>query len=263
MKTTVICMLLSPFLLTAQQNNGAWTNIGPGPAAVEAIAVDPQGSGTIFMGSVAGGVRKSVDGGNTWSAVNTGLTNLEVQALAMDASGPQTVYAGTVGSLFKTGDGGATWQNITVISGAIVSVAADPNRSGVVYAGVFNNLANGSIRKSIDGGVTWATIFPTTAAIFNITIDPGNSDVLYAPTVGHGAFKSTDGGQHWSPMPALPPLAIWTFALDPSNSQVLYAGTNEDGLWKSSDAGNTWQHTGSPGAFPVYSVIVEEVRRNA
>jgi hypothetical protein len=35
-----------------------------------------------------------------------------------------------------------------------------------------------------------------------ITIDPGNSDVLYAPTVGHGAFKSIDGGQHWSPMTA-------------------------------------------------------------
>ena len=176
----------------------AWTNIGPSPAAVEAIAVDPQGTGTIFMGTIAGGVRKSVDGGITWSAINSGLTTSIVLALAIDASGPQTVYAGTSGSLFKTSDGGATWQNIPAISGAIVSVAADPNRSGVVYAGVFNNLANGSIRKSIDGGVTWTTIFPTTAAIFNITIDPGNSDVLYAPTVGHGAFKSTDGGQHWS-----------------------------------------------------------------
>ena len=124
----------------------------------------------------------------------------------MDASGPQTVYAGTSGGgLFKTADGGATWQNLPAISGAVTSVAADPNQPGVVYAGVFNNLANGSIRKSIDGGVTWTTIFPTTAAIFNITIDPGNSDVLYAPTVGHGAFKSTDGGQHWSAMPALTP----------------------------------------------------------
>ena len=177
MKTTIICMLFSP-LLIAQQNSGAWTNIGPSPAAVEAIAVDPQGSGTIFMGSIAGGVRKSVDGGITWSAVNSGLTTPIVLALAMDASGPQTVYAGTAGSLFKTDDGGATWQTITAISGAIISVATDPNRSGAVYAGVFNNLANGSIRKSIDGGVTWTTLFPTTAAIFSITIDPKNPDVL-------------------------------------------------------------------------------------
>jgi uncharacterized protein (TIGR03437 family) len=258
MKTATIGILLSPLLVMAQQNGGAWTNIGPGPAAVEAIAVDPQGTGTIFIGTIAGGVRKSLDHGTTWSAINSGLTNLAVLTLTMDASGPQTVYAGTSGNgLFKTGDGGASWKNLTAITGAVISVAADPKRPGVVYAAAFNNLASGSISKSIDGGVTWATIFPSTAAIYNITIDPGNSDVLYAPTVGHGAFKSTDGGQHWSSMLALTPAAIWTLALDPANSQVLYAGTNEDGIWKSTDAGNTWQHVGSPGPFPVYSVTVD------
>jgi uncharacterized protein (TIGR03437 family) len=253
----IIHVLLSQLLLMAQQNGGAWTNIGPSPAAVEAIAVDPQGTGTVFMGSIGGGVRKSADGGTTWSTVNTGLTNLDVLALAIDASGPQTVYAATPGGLFKTGDGGATWRNIPAISGGIATVAADPNRSGVAYAWVFNNLANGSVRKSIDGGVTWATIFPTTAAVFNITIDPRNSDILYLPGVGHGASKSTDGGQHWSPMLALTPPAIWTLALDPANSQVLYAGTNEDGVWKSTDAGNTWQPGGLPGSFPVCSLIVD------
>jgi photosystem II stability/assembly factor-like uncharacterized protein len=256
MKSAIIG-ILSPLLLMAQQNGVAWNNIGPSPAAVEAIAVDPQGSGTMFMGSIAGGVRKSVDSGITWSAVNSGLTNSIVLALAIDASGPKTVYAGTSGNLFKTHDGGATWQNIPAIAGAIVSVAADPRRSGVVYAGVFNTLANGSIRKSIDGGVTWTTVFPTTASIFNITIDPVNTDVIYAPTVGHGAFKSTDGGLHWSAMTALTPQAIWTLTLDPANSQIVYAGTNQDGVWKSADAGNTWQQVGSPGPFPLYSLAVD------
>src|ERR1017187_3995194 len=148
-------MFVSTFALVAQPNGTAWTNIGPSPAAVEAIAVAPHDAGTIFIGSIAGGVRKSVDGGITWSPINSGLTTPIVNALAIDASGPQTVYAGTAGGgLFKTGDGGATWQNIPAISGSVASVAADPNRSGVVYAGVFNNLANGSIRKSIDGGGT-------------------------------------------------------------------------------------------------------------
>jgi photosystem II stability/assembly factor-like uncharacterized protein len=256
-KTTIIYVLLSQLVLTAQQNGSAWTNIGPSPAAVEAIAVDPQGTGTVFMGSIGGGVRKSVDGGTTWSAVNTGLTNLDILKLAIDASGPQMIYAATPGGLFKTGDGGATWGIITAISGGIGTVAADPTRPGVVYAWAFNNLANGSVRKSTDGGITWATILSTTAAVFNIMVDPVNSDILYVPTVGHGASKSTDGGQHWSAMAALTPAAIWTLALDPANSHVIYAGTNQDGVWKSTDAGDTWQHAGSPGSFPVYSLIVD------
>src|SRR5437016_6177118 len=129
MKTAIIGLLISPLLLIAQQSGGAWTNIGPSPAAVDAFAVDQQGMGAVFMGTITGGVRKSVDHGITWSAANNGLTDLVVYALAMDASGPQTVYAGTLGGVFKTGDGGATWQNI--LSGPITLVAADPNRSGV------------------------------------------------------------------------------------------------------------------------------------
>ena len=257
LKTVIIGMLLSPFLLLAQHDGYAWTNIGPTPAAIEAIVIDPGGTGTIFIGTIGGGVRVSIDFGVTWTTVNRGLTTPLVQALAMDASGPQTVYAGTVGGgLFKTVDGGSNWQIIPAISGSVLSVAADPNRPGTVYAGVFNNLANGSIRKSIDGGFTWATIFPTTAAIFKIVIDPANPDVLYAPTVGHGAFKSSDGGEHWSLMPALTPTAIWALAVDAADNQVLYAGTNEDGIWKSRDAGNTWQFVGSPGPFPIYSLAI-------
>ena len=112
MKQAIIAALLTPVAVLAQQSDLAWTNIGPGPAAVEAIAVDPLGSGTIYMGTISGGVRKSVDGGVTWVAVNTGLTSTVIQTLAVDASGPQTVYAGTSGGLFKTSNGGDTWQNL-------------------------------------------------------------------------------------------------------------------------------------------------------
>src|SRR6516225_6127463 len=92
MKEALIGMLLLPGTLVAQQSGAAWTNIGPSPAAVQAIAVDPGGTGTIFMGSIAAGVLKSIDGGTTWSAVNNGLPT-PILSLAIDASGPQTVYA--------------------------------------------------------------------------------------------------------------------------------------------------------------------------
>src|SRR5207247_10325726 len=123
------------------------------------------------------------------------LTHRRIETVTLDASGPQTVYAGTFGSgVFKSINGGDTWQNLAAITGSVTFVTTDPNRSGVVYAGVFPTLTNGSIRKSTDGGATWSIVFPTTAPIFNITVDPANSDIVYAPTIGNGAFKSADVG---------------------------------------------------------------------
>jgi photosystem II stability/assembly factor-like uncharacterized protein len=246
-----VTILLLPLALLAQP--GAWTNIGPRPAAVTTIVADPRGSGTIYVTTYAAGILKSADSGATWSAVNNGVTDLTVGALAIDASGPQTVYAGG----FKTDDGGATWRNLPAISGSVTALAADPNRPGVIYASAVMNLASGSVRKSVDGGATWTTIFPTTAAVFRIAIDPMNSDILYLATIGHGAFKSTNGGQAWSPISSLTSAAVWTIAIDSRDSQVLYAGTNEDGVWKSSDAGMTWRPTGSLSQYPVYSIAID------
>jgi photosystem II stability/assembly factor-like uncharacterized protein len=252
----LITVVLLPLIVLAQPGGAAWTNIGPRPAAIEAIVADPHGSGTIYMATIGGGVLKSSDGGMTWSPVNNGLTDLSMVHLAMDASGPQTVYTGNAG-VFKTDDGGATWHNLPAITGAVVSLAADPNRPGVIYAGVYNNLANGAIRKSVDDGATWTSVFSSTAAIFKIAIDPLDSDIVYLPTIGDGAFKSTNGGQSWSPMPSLTSAVVWSIAIDPSDHNVLYAGTNEDGVWKSTDAGNTWQPTGSSAEYPVCSIAID------
>ncbi len=118
MKTALIVMLFSPLLLMAQQISGAWTNIGPSPAGVIApIVVDPRGGGSMFIGLFAGGIRKSTDSGVTWSSVNTGLTDLRIETIALDASGPQTVYAGAFGGMFKSINGGGSWQSLATISG--------------------------------------------------------------------------------------------------------------------------------------------------
>ncbi len=135
MKTTIIGMLLSPLLLMAQQNSGAWTQIGPSPAGVIApVVVDPRGGGSIFIGLLAGGIPKSTDSGVTWSSVNTGLTDLRIETFAMDASGPQTVYAGTFGGgIFKSINGGGTWQEMATDVGSYVSFlpATDAAETGI------------------------------------------------------------------------------------------------------------------------------------
>jgi hypothetical protein len=88
---------------------GTWTAIGtaaPELYGVQALAVDPHTSGTLYAGTApracaefrCGGVFKSTDAANTWSTVNTGLTNPGVQALAIDPLTPGRLYTGTLGT---------------------------------------------------------------------------------------------------------------------------------------------------------------------
>ena len=79
---------------------------------------------TVYAGTVAAGVLKSTNGGGSWSAINAGLTNTDVQALAIDPTTPATLYAGTRGGgVFKSTNGGQSWSAInagltnTVVTG--------------------------------------------------------------------------------------------------------------------------------------------------
>ena len=235
----------------------AWEHVGPGLAGVMApVAADPIDRGTIYIATMAGGIRRSLDNGETWATVNNGLATLATSALAVDAAGPHTVYVGTVGGgAYKSDDGGESWHPMAGgIQGLIVHpLVADPVHPGVVYAGTLG----GSMSKTVDGGNTWPVVFTGTRGIFGIAIDPNHSDVVYFGTVGAGAFKSSNAGSSWTAMSTLTPRVIWTVAVDPADSQIVYAGSNEDGVWKSSDAGVTWSPVTSAYQLPaIYALTV-------
>jgi photosystem II stability/assembly factor-like uncharacterized protein len=237
-----------------------WSNIGPGSPGVRAtVAVDPRGSGTIYVGSVGGGVRKSTDNGATWSSVSAGLHGTAVFALATDASGPDTVYAGVFnaaetapGGVFRSVDGGSTWTFLAQTAGTIPqSLAADPNASGVVFMADLGQ----RIFKTTDGGVTWTMVFRGPAAVTSIVIDPINPNIVYASTLA-GLLKSANAGASWSLMSGLSSKPLWDVAIDPTNHNVLYVATNTSGVWRSPDAGGSWQPTGVLPPVP-YSVVVD------
>src|ERR1035441_2875425 len=79
--------------------------------AQQALAIDPSSPATLYAGEYGGGVFKSSNGGTSWSASSSGLTNLGVLALVIDPSSPATLYAGTInGGVFKSRPGGASWS---------------------------------------------------------------------------------------------------------------------------------------------------------
>src|SRR5262249_10536842 len=84
--------------------------------------------------AISAGVQRSTDGGATWSLVVSGLTDLNVLAIAVGSS---AVYAGTGSGIFKSTNGGTSWtlSNIGLVGGSVVALAIDPVTQSNVYAG--------------------------------------------------------------------------------------------------------------------------------
>src|ERR1700733_9112807 len=225
-----------------------WRSVGPSPPAVEAAIVSDPASHTIYIGSNGGGLLKSIDDGASFVAVNNGLEDKTIVAMAIDPQNSDVVYASAAFSMYKTVDGGATWLPI---AGAGVSLVIDPSAPNTLYAGLS---PSGGVMKSLDGGQTFlpASTGLGTPAVFSLAIDPNNLKVLYAGTLGEGAFKSIDGAQSWTPLNI--DSTVWSVLIDPANSNIVYAGTNGHGVFRSVDAGNSFERVGSPEVGVVFAL---------
>src|SRR5437016_7880235 len=83
----LLSALLVTSSMTAERGINSWTNTGPEGGSIVALAIDPMTPATLYAGTGWGGVFKSTNGGGSWSAVNTGLTNPCRRSLTTD---PQT-----------------------------------------------------------------------------------------------------------------------------------------------------------------------------
>ena len=174
--------------------------------------------------------------------------------LAIDPTTPTTLYVGTATGVFKSTDGGGSWNPIGpgLVSPGIsltpvYALAIDPTTPATVYAG--------GAYKSTDGGGTWR---PTALAtsVLALAIDPTTPTTLYAD-----GFKSTDGGSSWSALD-LATAAVDALAIDPTTPTTLYAGTYYApgtyaatflGVHKSVDGGASWSPLNA--GFPPKTVV--------
>jgi photosystem II stability/assembly factor-like uncharacterized protein len=97
----------------------------------------------------------------------------------------------------------------------------------------------------------------------------GDASTWYAGAASGGVWKSTDGGNRWTPIfDEEPVAAIGTLAVAPSDPNVVWAGTGEawairdidvtgDGVYKSTDAGKTWQHMGLDATGRIGRVVID------
>jgi photosystem II stability/assembly factor-like uncharacterized protein len=219
-------------------NNGnTWTPVfeREGSYSIGCIALDPKNPLTVWVGtgennsqrsvSYGSGVYKSDDGGKTWR--NVGLKNSEhIGRIAIDPKDSNIVYVAAQGplwgpggdrGLYKTTDGGKTWNQVLKISEntGVSDVEIDPNNPETIYAAAYQRrrhmwtLIDGgpesAIYKSTDAGATWNKVragLPTTdMGRIGLAISPVDSNVIYATVESGdrkgGIFRSNDRGGSW------------------------------------------------------------------
>jgi cysteine-rich repeat protein len=209
-------------------SGATWTTSGFSTAPVRALATDPNAHRTLYAATDAG-VRKTTDGGTTWSAVNSGLTGLDVRALVAHPTVSGTLWAGTTSGVFATTDGGVTWSAFSTGLGTpdtralLVDAAASP---AVLWAGT-----TGGVFRRVLGDAAWTGV---QAGLSNLDVRALAQDgqrTVYAGTFGGGAWKRGIEETAWSEMnTGLPVRRITSLAWDRRGGGRLYAGTQGRGV---------------------------------
>ncbi|HZT73813.1 MAG TPA: hypothetical protein VE996_09200 [Terriglobales bacterium] len=263
----------------------SWKNISDKDfktGAIGALAIAPSNPKIIYVGTgdsaprntvlTGAGMYKSTDGGKTWSYMGLGATHI-ITWILIDPRNSDIVYVAALGHLFgpnpergvfKTVDGGRTWQKILYVddhTGAI-TMAMDPSNPLVLYAAMwqmsrrhwtFSSGGPGSgIYKTTDGGKTWTNISHRPglpSGIFGkvgLAVAPSQPNVVYALIQADykgqaGAlFRSDDAGQSWKFINSSMDITQRAFYymnvyVDPKDANTIYLPNV--GLYVSHDAG--------------------------
>ena len=191
----------------ATASTGNWTALGPfgspigGDAGrVTFIRFHPTNSNTIYLGTGAGGMWVSTDGGTSWATNTNSLAVLGCSDLAIDPVTPTTMYLATgdidAGDTYATGvlkstDGGVTWNQTALTFSVsqqrrIGRLLINPLNPTILFAAT-----NSGIYRTNNAGSSWVQI--KTGNFKDMEYRPGDTSTVYAATTT-GFYKTTTGG---------------------------------------------------------------------
>lgn len=251
-----------------QNNSASWSFLGPknipdatsreyaGMGRVNCLTIAPDNDNILWVGTPAGGLWKSTDGGQSWTTTTDNLPSLGISAILIDPTNTDIMYLGTgdvdgsdtygVGVL-KSTDGGNTWNSTGLSTKVndnliITGMVMNPQNTQIMIASY-----NGGIMKTTDGWAT-RTVVKNTGSFKDIKIDPNNSSVILAATNDNKIFRSSNNGDNWTEITAGLPTegARVKLAFAPSKANKIYAiiadknNSSTQGIYMSTDGGVNW-----------------------
>jgi photosystem II stability/assembly factor-like uncharacterized protein len=223
-----------------------WDVLGPEGGDARSLSYNPRQPDQVFLGTSTGSLFKSSDGGRSWvrcAHLGTG-DDYVLDQITIDPNNPNLVFVSAWsvndkkrGDLFRSSDGGKTWQAISGMHGKSVrAFAISASDSRILIAGALDG-----VYRSQDAGDTWERISDVGQAeiknVESIAVDPKDPNVIYAGT-WHLAWKTLNGGASWRHINKgmIDDSDVFSIIVDASNPLVVYASACS-GIYKSDDAG--------------------------
>ena len=269
-----------------------WNNVSDGffaTPSIGAIEVAPTDPNVVYVGTGSDGLRsnvisgkgvyKSIDAGKTWEHIGLEKAG-QIGAVEIDPRNHNVAWVAAIGNafrsnpergVFKTIDGGKTWDKVLFISDQVgfADLELLPNNPDIVYAAAWKaerkpwtiisggNTNEGGIYKSINGGKDWIKLengLPKgVIGKIDLAVSPVDSSILYAvieaPGKESGLYKSVNQGKSFTQVSSdirlvNRPFYYTNIELDPTNPDIVFSNANP--LIKSIDGGKTWKRMSVP-----------------
>ena len=244
----------------------------PGSAHVYTVEKSNSNPQILYAGTATAGVFKSTNNGGTWSLVTSNITVSGCRAIEIHHSNPNIVYFGGNGRIYKTTDGGQTWNqtgqaSFNSVNHSVYSIMMMPGNGQKLFAST-----NYGLYVSTDGGANWNQVINAPGSgeyMGDIEIHPTDTSIVYAiynAVLVSGAnqltrfYRSTNAGISFTAQSGWPSTTAAIngsshqrraeIAVTPAAPNRIYAiltgsangGEGLYGFYRSDDAGVTWTH---------------------
>jgi IPT/TIG domain/S-layer homology domain len=229
-------------------------NLPPGPHGVGSVIVSPTDEGVVFAFlTFPGKLYRSSDGGTSWTAVLSLFMDPNVHQIGFDPADPLVAFAASStfnevtaesgGAVYRSADGGLTWNPVSTLPNEPFWGASVDRFNGSVFVS-----GSDGVRVSTDSGATWSTANEGLPSVgWGALAQGAVADLWWASSAG--VFQTTDSGSHWSDATTgLSGLHYGRIVIDPTDDSMLWCSSTRGGgksVFRSTDGGSSWTNSSS------------------